>query len=162
MCYIPINLHAIFQGNRTIRLGEKREHTETYTDRHTWILLIYIYIYIYTSREYPFYGYKNLELKYKISIFLINFAKHIFLKKIIVTLFQQQFWQKLSIPMLKTALKMIEEVWNPYLLNNPLKTVAENKNCPKISKLSTYVQISDRKKSKFKNQAPLWHPPYPN
>ena len=36
--------------------------------------------------------------------------------------------------MLKTALNTIEEVSNPYLLNNLLKTVAENKNGPKIAK----------------------------
>ena len=33
--HIPISVHAKFQGNRTIRLGEKREHTETHTHRQT-------------------------------------------------------------------------------------------------------------------------------
>ena len=33
---IPISLHAKFQGNRTIRLGEKREQTDrkTETQKH--------------------------------------------------------------------------------------------------------------------------------
>ena len=32
MRHIPISLHAKFQGNRTIRLGEKRQHTHRQTD----------------------------------------------------------------------------------------------------------------------------------
>ena len=39
--------------------------------------------------------------------------------------------------MLKTVLNMLEEVLNPYLLNNPLKTLAENKNGSKIATFST-------------------------
>ena len=39
--------------------------------------------------------------------------------------------------MLKTVLKKIEEVLNPYLLNNPPKMVAENKNIPKTANFST-------------------------
>ena len=40
--------------------------------------------------------------------------------------------------MLKTALNMIEEVSNPYLISNPLKTVRKSQNFP------TYVQISEK------------------
>jgi len=38
--------------------------------------------------------------------------------------------------MLKTELKMIVEVPNRYIFNNSLKTVAKNKNVPKIEKFS--------------------------
>ena len=35
MPHIPISLHAKFQGNRTIRLGKKPEHTDRQTETHT-------------------------------------------------------------------------------------------------------------------------------
>ena len=43
----------------------------------------------------------------------------------------KQFRKQQLIPMLKTALKMIKEVSNPYLFSNFLKTHAENKNSKK-------------------------------
>ena len=55
--------------------------------------------------------------------------------------------------MLKTALNMIEELSNPYLINNLLKTVAENKNTPKSH---NFYQMSKFKAEKSKlRQAPL-------
>ena len=41
---------------------------------------------------------------------------------------------------------MIEEVWNPYLLNNPLQTLAENKNSPKIANFSNICPNFRQKK----------------
>ena len=57
--------------------------------------------------------------------------------------------------MLKTALNTIEEVSNPYLLNNLLKPVAENENGPKIAKFSNICPNFRQNKSKLKNRAPL-------
>ena len=53
--------------------------------------------------------------------------------------------------MLKTALKMLKEVSNPYLFSNFLKTVTKTKNCPKIANF--FYQMSKfqaEKKSKLK------------
>ena len=52
--------------------------------------------------------------------------------------------------MLKTALNTIEEVSNPYLLNNLLKTVAENKNGPKIAKFPNICPNIRQNKLKLK------------
>ena len=52
--------------------------------------------------------------------------------------------------MLKTVLNMLEEVLNPYLLNNPLKTVAGNKNSPKIATFSTKCLNFRQKKIEIK------------
>ena len=46
--------------------------------------------------------------------------------------------------MLKTALSMIEKVSNSYLLKNPLKTVAENENGPKIAKFSDKINRNSK------------------
>ena len=44
---IPISLHAKFQGNRTIRLGEKREQTDTKKHRNTETQTDRLKFYIY-------------------------------------------------------------------------------------------------------------------
>ena len=40
--HIQISLRTKFQGNQTIRLGEKRKHTDRNTDRPTYLNFIYI------------------------------------------------------------------------------------------------------------------------
>ena len=70
------------------------------------------------------------------------FCQHTFLKKIIVALNWKQFRKQQLIPMLKTALKMIKEVSNPYLFSNFLKTHAENKNSEKTVKNTAFWSSS--------------------
>ena len=82
-------------------------------------------------------------------------CQHTFLKGNYCSFIWKQILTKTIDSYAKTALNMIEEVSKPYLINNPLKTVAGNKNSPKIAKFPNICPNFRQNKSKLKNQAPL-------